>query len=414
MLAIIIFIHCELAAVPAIKTQNRAPRRPLRSQPVAVAGAGFSGAVIARILSEAGHEVHVFDSRTHVAGNCHTERDPESGVLVHKYGPHIFHTSDEEVWAFIQRFGEFKPFRHRVKATSGGSVYSLPVNLHTINQLFGKTLSPAEARDFVCSIAEKGDEPVSFEDQALRFVGRKIYNAFFHGYTLKQWGMEPRLLPASILKRLPLRFDYNDEYFNHKYQAMPVEGYTAIVKSMLDSPKIKLQLGSSVSKKELKGYAHFFYTGPLDGYFGYSLGRLGYRTLDFEAFRHEGDFQGCSVMNYCDPHVPFTRISEHKHFAPWESHSHSICFREFSRLAEPEDIPYYPIRLVAEQALLKAYIGLAHKEEGVTFVGRLATYRYLDMDVTIGEAIKCAMRFIDAHKNSLPMPAFTIDPASHG
>ena len=381
---------------------------------VAIAGAGFSGAVIARILAEAGYEVHVFDSRPHVAGNCHTQRDPESGVLVHRYGPHIFHTSNEEVWAFIQRFGEFKPFRHRVKATSGGSVYSLPVNLHTINQLFGKTLSPSEAQAFVNSIAEKGDEPISFEDQALRFVGKDIYKAFFHGYTLKQWGMEPRLLPASILKRLPLRFDYNDEYFNHKYQAMPTEGYTPVVERMLDSPKIKLHLGKSVKKKELKDYGHFFYTGPLDGYFDYSLGRLGYRTLDFEAFRYDGDFQGCSVMNYCDPQVPFTRISEHKHFAPWETHKQSLCFREFSRLAGPEDTPYYPIRLVAEQALLRSYLDLAQKEEGVTFVGRLATYRYLDMDVTIGEAIKCAHQFLDAQKNATPMPAFTVDPSSHG
>ena len=381
---------------------------------VAIAGAGFSGAVIARILAEAGYEAHVFDSRPHVAGNCHTQRDPESGVLVHRYGPHIFHTSNEEVWAFIQRFGEFKPFRHRVKATSGGSVYSLPVNLHTINQLFGKTLSPGEARAFVSSIAEKGADPVSFEDQALRFVGKDIYHAFFHGYTLKQWGLDPRLLPASILKRLPLRFDYNDEYFNHKYQAMPADGYTAIVERMLDQPNIRVRLGKSVTKAELTGYDHFFYTGPLDGYFGYSLGRLGYRTLDFEAFRHEGDFQGCAVMNYCDSHVPFTRISEHKHFAPWETNAQSLCFREFSRLAGPEDTPYYPIRLVAEQALLRSYLDLAQKEEGVTFVGRLATYRYLDMDVTIAEAIQCARLFLDAKKNDSHMPAFTVDPSTHG
>jgi UDP-galactopyranose mutase len=381
---------------------------------VAIAGAGFSGAVIARILAEAGYDVDVFDPRPHVAGNCHTERDQQSGVLVHKYGPHIFHTSNEEVWEFIKRFGEFKTFRHRVKATSGGSVYSLPVNLHTINQLFRKTLSPGEAQAFIKSIAEKGDEPVSFEDQALRFVGRDMYKTFFYGYTLKQWGMEPSLLPASILKRLPVRFDYNDEYFNHKYQVMPAHGYTAIVESILNSPKIKLHLGKAVSKNDVNGYDHFFYTGPLDGYFNYSLGRLGYRTLDFEAFRHDGDFQGCSVMNYCDSDVPFTRIAEHKHFAPWETHAQSICFREFSRLAGPGDTPYYPIRLVAEQALLKSYIDLAQKETGVTFVGRLATYRYLDMDVTIGEALKSAQQFLDAQKNASKMPAFTVDPSTHG
>lgn len=384
------------------------------SKKIAIAGAGFSGAVIARVLAEAGWEIDIFDPRSHIAGNCHTERDEESGVMVHKYGPHLFHTSNEEVWEFINRFGKFNTFKYRVKATAAGEVYSLPVNLHTINQLFGKSFSPAQAKAFIESLAEKGGEPANFEEQALRFVGRDIYTTFFYGYTLKQWGMDPKLLPASILKRLPVRFDYNDEYFNHKYQAIPVDGYTEIARAMLDSPKIKLHLGRSICANEVSGYAHFFYTGSLDGYFNYSLGRLGYRTLDFEVIRYKGDFQGCPQMNYCDSSVPHTRITEHKHFMPWEAHENSICYKEFSRLAGPGDIPYYPIRLVAEQVLLKAYMDLALKEEGVTFIGRLATYRYLDMDVTIGEALKCAKQFLESQKNASRMPAFTVDPSSHG
>lgn len=386
----------------------------LMSRRIAIAGAGFSGAVIARCLADAGLSVDVFDARHHIAGNCHTERDAATGVLVHRYGPHIFHTSNEEVWSFATRFGEFRTFRHRVKAVSAGAVYSLPINLHTINQLFGRTLSPAEAREFIQSISEKGGEPVSFEDQALRFVGREIYKAFFHGYTLKQWGMSPDLLPASILKRLPLRFDYNDEYFNHKYQAIPVHGYTAVIQAMLNNPLITVHLARPFCREQARDCAHVFYTGPLDGYFDYALGRLGYRTLDFEPIVAEGDFQGCAVMNYCDAQVPFTRIAEHKHFAPWEQHSRTICFREYSRLAAPEDTPYYPIRLVAEQALLKSYIELARAEAGVTFVGRLATYRYIDMDVAIGEAIDCARTYLESLRGNFPMKCFVSNPEANG
>lgn len=301
-----------------------------------------------------------------------------------------------------------------MKAVSSGAVYSLPVNLHTINQLFGRTFSPAEAREFIQSISEKGGEPVSFEDQALRFVGREIYEAFFHGYTLKQWGISPDLLPASILKRLPLRFDYNDEYFNHKYQAIPVNGYTAVVQAMLNNPRITMHLGRPFRRELASDYSHVFYTGPLDGYFDYVLGRLGYRTLDFEPILGEGDFQGCAVMNYCDAQVPFTRIAEHKHFAPWEQHARTICFREYSRLATPEDTPYYPIRLVAEQALLRSYIELARAEVGVTFVGRLATYRYIDMDVAIREAMDCARAYLESVRGESPMQSFVVDPESHG
>jgi len=381
---------------------------------IAIAGAGISGAVLARCLSEAGWEVDVFDARNHIAGNCHTERDDASGVLVHRYGPHIFHTSDEEVWAFVNRYGTFNSFRHRVKAVAGGRVFGLPINLLTINQFFGRNMSPDEAKVFISKLGEGGSsEPANFEEQAMRFVGRDLYEAFFKGYSKKQWGVDPVHLPASVLKRLPVRFDYNDEYFNHKYQAMPVSGYTALVEKMLDAPGIQVHLGRRISRAEVNDYDHFFYTGPLDGYFDYALGRLGYRTLDFDTFRFTGDFQGCAVINYCDADVPFTRITEHKHFSPWESHAESICYREHSRLAGPDDTPYYPIRLAVEQALLGQYLELARRESRVTFVGRLATYRYLDMDVSIGEALRCARKFLECRQLNAPMPPFTVDPESH-
>ncbi len=374
-------------------------------------GAGFSGAVIARELAEAGHSVDVVDARSHIAGNCHTERDAESGVLVHRYGPHIFHTDNERVWAYLNRYTTFMPYTNRVKTTSGGKVYSLPINLLTINQFFGKALSPAEAQAFIESQADLSiDDPQTFEEQALRFVGRDLYEAFFKGYTQKQWGCSPTQLPASILKRLPVRFNYDDNYFFHKYQGMPKDGYTAIVEQILDHPAISVSLGSHFQRSQAGAYAHVFYTGPLDGYFDYELGRLGYRTLDFKEIRCEGDYQGCAVMNYGDVGVPYTRIAEHKHFAPWEEHAKSVCFAEYSRACEEADIPYYPIRLTDEQAMLRDYVTLAERETGVSFIGRLGTYRYLDMDVTIAEALDAADSFLDLQGKNARIPAFFVAP----
>jgi UDP-galactopyranose mutase len=374
-------------------------------------GAGLSGAVIGRHLAEAGHRVHIVDARDHIAGNCHMYRDAETGVNVHAYGPHIFHTDDEEVWAYVNAHEVFLPFKNRVKTTSQGRVFSLPVNLHTINQFFGQTLRPDEAKAFIETKADTSiSDPQTFEDQALRFVGRELYDAFFRGYTLKQWGCDPTELPASILKRLPLRFNYDDNYFNHRHQGMPQNGYTAMVASILNHPGITVSLNTRFSRDQAGEYDHVFYSGPLDGWFDYELGRLGYRTLDFERFTYEGDYQGCAVMNYGDAETPYTRITEHKHFAPWESHAKSVLYREFSRECGPDDIPYYPIRLVNEKAMLGGYVEKAQGEKGVTFVGRLATYRYLDMDVTIREALDCARAAEKAFADGGVMPAFTVNP----
>jgi UDP-galactopyranose mutase len=371
------------------------------AQNILIVGAGLSGAVIGRELAEAGHRISIVDARSHIAGNCHTQRDPETGVMVHVYGPHIFHTDDREVWDYVNRFEAFLPYQNRVKTTSGGKVFSLPVNLHTINQFFGKTLRPDEARAFIEELADTTiDDPQTFEEQALRFVGQDLYEAFFKGYTMKQWGCSPTALPASILKRLPVRFNYDDNYFYHKYQGMPESGYTAMVARILDHSDISVALDTRFTRDQGAEYDHVFYSGPIDGYFGYDAGRLGYRTLDFERFTHDGDYQGCAVMNYGDAAVPYTRVTEHKHFAPWETHEKSVCYREFSRECGPDDIPYYPIRLVEEKALLADYLSRASKEEGVSFVGRLGTYRYLDMDVTIREALDMARAYVAAAVSS--------------
>ena len=358
-------------------------------------GAGLSGAVIGRILAEAGHQITVIDARNHVAGNCHTLRDPETGVLVHVYGPHIFHTDDEEVWKYVTRFMRFLPYKNRVKTTVQGQVFSLPINLHTINQFYRRTFRPEEARAFIERQADTSiTDPKTFEEQAMRFVGPEIYEAFFKGYTEKQWGCSPTELPASILKRLPLRFNYDDNYFFHRFQGMPEEGYTPMVEAILDHSSIDVHLETPYEPETAARYEHVFWSGPLDGYFDYKLGRLGYRTLDFERFTAKGDWQGCAVMNYGDRDVPYTRITEHRHFAPWEHHESSVLYREYSRACGADDIPYYPIRLVAEKAMLRDYVELAQNTEGVSFVGRLGTYRYLDMDVTIREALDTARTFL--------------------
>ncbi len=376
-----------------------------------IVGAGFSGAVIGRRLAEGGHEVLIIDERGSVAGNCHTARDASTGVMVHVYGPHIFHTADERVWNYVQQFGEWIPYRHRVQAMVGDRVFSLPVNLMTINQFFGKTMSPAEARAFVAQKTTPTQNPKNFEEQGLNLVGRELYEAFFRGYTRKQWGVEPTNLPASILKRLPLRFNYDDSYFAHPYQAMPKDGYTAVVAKILDLPGIELRLGTRFEDLN-ESFAHVIYSGPIDRYFDYAEGRLGYRTLDFERFEADGDYQGSAVINYCDEDVRFTRITEHKHFAPWEAESHerTVCYREFSRFCEPGDVPYYPIRQVDEEAMLRRYVERANATDGVSFVGRLGSYRYLDMDVTIGEALAAADRMLACIAEGQTIPAFFVEP----
>jgi len=379
---------------------------------ILVVGAGFSGAVTARSLVEDGHQVVIVDERGHIGGNCYTARDHNSGIMLHKYGPHIFHTDREIVWEYISQFCEMMPYINRVKANVSGQVYSLPINLHTINQFFGKAFSPSEAEEYITSVAMSGIEsPVTFEEQALKFIGEKLYRAFFYGYTRKQWGVEPSQLPASILKRLPLRFNYDDNYYNHKYQGIPRDGYTDVIEKICTANGIEIRLNCT-SEEVAESFDHTVYTGPLDRYFRHQFGRLGYRTLSFEKFEAKGDFQGTAVMNYCDLDVPFTRISEHKHFAPWEAHSfeNSICFRETSSACMPNDIPFYPVRLVDDKAMLARYVEKAEGEIDVTFIGRLGTYAYLDMDVTILRALETAETLKQCWKMGQKPPVFIHRP----
>lgn len=376
----------------------------------AVVGAGFSGTIIANELAKSGHSIFLFESRNHIGGNCYTERDSQTGINVHKYGPHIFHTDIKSVWDYVNDLTVFVPYINRVKLTSNGCVYSMPINLHTINQYFKKTFNPADAKKFVESLSISTIiEPNSFEEQALKFVGKDIYEVFFKNYTVKQWGRNPKELPASILKRLPIRFNYDDNYFVHKYQGMPLNGYTPIFEKLLDHPNIKLLISTLFNPKDQNLFDHVFFTGPLDSWFNYSEGNLSYRTLDFKKEYHNGDYQGCAVMNYPDIDIPFTRITEHKHFSPWESFDDTVIFKEYSRECGSDDIPYYPIRLESEKKILRNYIKKCQTQKKVSFLGRLGTYRYIDMDLTIHEALLASKSIINSINKKDSIPIFFLD-----
>lgn len=374
-------------------------------------GAGFSGAVLARVLAEAGLSVVVVEERAHVAGNCHTSEDPDTGIMVHRYGPHIFHTDDDEIWQFVQRFGEWMAYRHSVHATLGSRVFSLPVNLLTLNQFFSTAMGPEEARACIAAKAVPHPAPHNFHEQALAMVGEELYEAFFRHYTVKQWGVEAAQLPASIFRRLPLRFTYDSNYFHHQRQAMPRDGYSAIVAGILAHPRIELRLGVAAEKAS-GNFTHTFYTGGLDRYFGYRLGRLGYRTLRFEEIRRRGDMLGCPVMNFTGADVAWTRMTEHRHLSPWRKPKGdaTIVWKEFPEAAGADSVLYYPLRLAGDESRLKDYVALARQTPGVTFLGRLGAYAYIDMDMAIRRALDTAAVARAAFAAGASPPAFVHDP----
>lgn len=378
---------------------------------ILVVGAGFAGAVVARQVAEhSDAEVLIIDKRAHLAGNCHTEVDEETGVMVHKYGAHIFHTSNLEVWNYIQSFGEFMPFINRPKAVTDSGIYNLPINLQTINQFFGKKFTPKEAEAFIASKARTDiKNPKSFEEQALKFMGEDLYKAFFYGYTKKHWGCEPSSLPASILKRLPLRFSYNDNYYRSIYQGIPVDGYTKIVERMLDHEQISVKLGQAWESTMKEEFDHIFFTGALDLFYDYKYGELSYRTLSWEVERGKGDLQGHPGLNYPGLDVNYTRRREHKHYEYWKSFDKSIIFTEYSAEANIKagDELYYPKRLTNDKAVLNDYLDLAEEEEKVTFIGRLGTYRYLDMHKVIEESLTISREWLEADNGSMAYPKGT-------
>lgn len=355
-----------------------------------IVGAGFYGATIAEHAAREGFRVSVLDRRPHIGGNAFTYADPATGVEVHKYGPHIFHTNSAEVVEYLSRFTTWVPYEHRVWTNSGGHVFPMPINLATICLFTGRHLSPDEARAWVAGHAGGVAEAANLEEKAISLIGRPLYEAFIRDYTKKQWQTDPRALPAEIITRLPVRFNFDNRYFNDTYQQMPEHGYTPIFEKMLTSPNVAVHLGVDwFEAREGAPDVPVVYTGPIDRYFGERLGALGWRTIDFEYEVHDGDFQGCAVMNYADESVPWTRIAEFKHFAPWRPPlEKTVIAREYSRFARAEDEPYYPINLAEDRARYDGYKALAAAEKRVVFGGRLGTYRYLDMHQAIGAALR--------------------------
>lgn len=375
---------------------------------IAIVGAGFSGAVLGRQLAEAGvSRVDIFDQRDHIGGNCHTHRDVGSGVMLHVYGPHIFHTDSRQIWDYVNRFGEWHPYVHRVKASTKKGVFSLPVNLHTLNQYFGRRMSPGEARAFLEKLSvNHHSEAETFEDVALQRVGAELYETFFYGYTLKQWGVAPSKLPAYLFSRLPVRYSYEDSYYWSIYQGIPKDGYTAILGRILEHPSIRLSLRAHVGIELTTLYDHVFFTGSIDAFFKCRRGRLGYRTVFWERVEAVGDFQGCAQLNYTEADVPHTRVHEDKHFAPWERHDRTVALVEYSKETTADDIPYYPKRLAEDKALLAIYEADARDVGNVSFLGRLGTYRYMNMDEVIGDAMKLAKSATEAWREKRPVPLF--------
>ena len=360
-----------------------------------VVGSGFFGLTIAeRCANELGLKVLVLERRHHIGGNAYSEPEPETGIEVHVYGAHLFHTSNQKVWDYVTQFTEFTGYQHRVFARYQGQVYSFPMNLGLINQFFGKSHTPDEARALIAEQASEIDtaDAENLEEKAISLIGRPLYEAFVKGYSAKQWQTDPKHLSPDIITRLPVRYNFENRYFNDTYEGLPKDGYTAWLTKMADNPNIEVRLNTDFFdiRDDYVGKVPVVYTGPVDAYFGNSEGRLSWRTVDLEPEVLEvDDFQGTSVMNYNDQEVPFTRIHEFKHFHPERSYKpgKTVIVREYSRFAEEDDEPYYPLNTAEDRAKLKKYRELAKKEPMVLFGGRLGTYKYLDMHMAIGSAL---------------------------
>jgi UDP-galactopyranose mutase len=371
-----------------------------------VVGSGFFGLTVAeRVANELGKRVLVLERRHHLGGNAYSEPEEQTGIEVHRYGAHLFHTSNQRVWEYVNRFSAFTGYQHRVYSIYRGEVYPLPINLGTVNQFFRKALSPDEARALIAEQAGEIDsgEAQNLEEKGISLIGRPLYEAFIRGYTAKQWQTDPKELPPGIISRLPVRYTYDNRYFNDTYEGLPVDGYTALLTRMTESPNIEVRLDTDffdVRGEVVPEGVPILFTGALDRYFDYAEGKLSWRTLDFEEeVLDVKDFQGTPVMNYADEDVPFTRIHEFRHFHPERDYPEdkTVIMREYSRFAEGDDEPYYPVGTPADREMLLRYRERAKAEQGVLFGGRLGTYQYLDMHMAIASALRMYDNVLKPH-----------------
>ncbi|MDB5375643.1 MAG: UDP-galactopyranose mutase, partial [Rubritepida sp.] len=378
--------HGQVMALPALHA------RPAPIADHLVVGAGFAGAVVAERLASSGSKVLVVDRRPHIAGNAYDEYDA-AGLLIHRYGPHIFHTNSDEVLAYLSRFTEWHPYEHRVLAQVKAGLVPMPINRTTLNRVFRTSLrTEEEARGFLEQLAQPTENIRSARDFVISSVGPVLYEMFFRGYTLKQWGVDPSELDRSVTARVPTRTCDDDRYFQDRHQCMPLHGYTRMFENMLDHDNITVMTGTSYREVPAGRFGHMVFTGPVDEYFGHRFGPLPYRSLRFEHETLPVEFaQPVATINFPELDTPFTRCTEFKHLTG-QTHRHTSVCRETS---SAEGDPYYPVPNPANQALFKRYEAAADAETGVTFLGRLGTYRYLNMDQVVGQALATARRLLD-------------------
>lgn len=353
-----------------------------------IVGAGLFGSVFAHVMKEVGKNCLVIEKRNHIGGNIYTESI--DGIQIHKYGPHIFHTSDDTIWNFINRFAQFNRFTNSPLAVVNGKTYNLPFNMNTFNQVWG-IQQPAEAQSFISSQLEKSEfrHPQNLEQKAMSMIGQQLYEMFIKGYTEKQWGRKCNELPPSIIKRIPLRFDFDNNYFNDKYQGVPIGGYTQIIQKLLKGIEVRTNVDFFSDRDFFASMAKkIVYTGPIDRFFNFSHGKLEYRSLNFELeYFEKENYQGNAVINYCDREIPYTRVIEHKKFE-FGKQPNTIISREFPAEFNGHNEPFYPINDVVNNRRYNQYFNEGQKLENLIFGGRLAEYKYYDMHQIVASALK--------------------------
>jgi UDP-galactopyranose mutase len=369
-----------------------------------IVGAGFFGSTFARRATELGKSCLVIDKASHIAGAAF-DKKWDNGIIVSEYGAHILHTNNDNIWNFLSQFSTLQPFTNKPKAISGNKIYSFPINLMTMHQLWGVT-TPEQARQKIREQRIICQHPKNFEEWALHHIGRDLYDLFIYGYTKKQWLKEPKELPISIIKRLPIRFTFEENYFSTKYQGVPLEGYSKLIENMLDGITVDLNVDFSQIKNRWKSIAkHLIYTGPIDEFFDYSYGQLEYNTLRFEHKVMKGDYQGNAVFNYVEESVPYIRSVEHKHFhksltkhdSLFDCESETVVSYDFPVQYKDNPKPYYPIRDQKNSILYSKYFQLKLQEKNITFGGRLGEYNYFDIDQTVASALSKANKLIDSN-----------------
>jgi UDP-galactopyranose mutase len=361
-----------------------------------VVGSGMFGTVIAELIArDKGRRVVVLEKRGCVGGNCHSANDPETGIECHSYGSHIFHTSNEDVWKYVNRFCLFNNYRHRVLTRYRNRVYPMPINLGTINSFYGMDMDPVEAEAFIREEIAKEHigKPANLEEKAVSLIGRALYEAFIKGYTSKQWGHPPKDLPSDAVERLPMRFGYKSDYFDDRWQGIPLGGYGKLFENLLDHPNIEVFLNTDFFdvRRLVPSTCTVVYTGPVDRYFGYMHGTLSWRSLSFEKEALSvGNFQGTTVMNYAEESVPFTRIHEFRHFHEERDYpaNRTVIVREYPRVWDTDRDPYYPVNTAQDRKILARYNAECAKEDRLILGGRLGTYRYIDMDQAVDSALR--------------------------